>query len=797
MEDKEERTAGLKMLAEKALQTPINPKHMRYCPSMDLLALATTDQQIHVFRTKGQRVFGVSRKEPSDRIVKMTWKPNGNVMYEKDALISSESPICYIGWTTNLTAIQHVQNMVSQFEDSMTLDAFIASTKEAKDSRHVPDLPNELAFIDVMGTLPKLATLPIGGSRGDVFSSRLALDTLFKPMPTGSTQSAEVLIVGLEDGTIQLSMSEDFSIGTFRLGNGAPNLNGSKPFLHCSHPLSTTHAFLVSASTGEAEDLQVVPFDLRLISGAGRHLSLLASKVTEMHNLLRYLQQAQEHISAEIKATQELPRKFMRNIDETLQEKSDCTWVQAAYHLVVTGHCHPEVKEWLVDELGERGHKRWDKAVTTGYESIRRLTHENLLPALDRLSVHISRLRGLSRYQNSDLLLGLSTPELDNIVDSVNGLQLLSNQLLKCTISESRQFGAFSTWLRHEIEKQATEPTSATAQELAQKDMAFDYTSILDYIQGGMTKSRMPRYSGNPMDSKPQWDIEAERGMLFELYKNQMQEEENSSPPRKQLPGLNVLIHYLQKLFASLFDHISETQRRNVHFGMPIYLGAGNSDCADMIMISETIQAATSSFSVFVAVGPLARETSVKIFHISLSVDKGVSTSKEVQCARIPTPPGAVRDIKFVDDEILMLAFTGLGGKSQINAHSLDIPADHWPVDASRLLKIYYRPRDRFSSSLLYRAYRPQWEENSTETHSIDLRNPKEVAARTIHRFPAGKAWAPQRMEINGRKGRRILCLLAEDNLHYRQYAIDSLDGRHVSALKQAKEADVATLSSS
>lgn len=150
-----------------------------------------------------------------------------------------------------------------------------------------------------------------------------------------------------------------------------------------------------------------------------------------------------------------------------------------------------------------------------------------------------------------------------------------------------------------------------------------------------------------------------------------------------------------------------------------------------------------------------------------------------------------------MDDETLMLAFTGLGGKSQIDAQSLDIPADHWLVDASRLLKIYYRPRDRFSSSLLYRAYRPQWEENSTETHSIDLRNPKEVAARTIHKFPAGKAWAPQRMEINGRKGRRILCVLAEDNLHYRQYAIDSLDGHHVSASNQAKKADVATLSSS
>lgn len=197
--------------------------------------------------------------------------------------------------------------------------------------------------------------------RGDIFSSKILLDTLFKPLSTELTESADVLVVGHEDGTIHLSMSEDFSIGTFDLVNAAPSLSGSRPFLHCSHPLSTTHALLVSTKTDQADELQLVPFDLRLISSAGRYLSLLASKVTEMHNLLRYLQQAQEHISAEIKATQDLLSRFMRNIDEALQEKMDCTWVQAAYHLVVTGHCYPEVKEWLVDELGERVHRSFRK----------------------------------------------------------------------------------------------------------------------------------------------------------------------------------------------------------------------------------------------------------------------------------------------------------------------------------------------------------------------------------------------------------------------------------------------------
>lgn len=190
--------------------------------------------------------------------------------------------------------------------------------------------------------------------RGDIFSSRLSLDTLFKPLPTGSADRADLLIVGHEDGTIHLSMSEDFSIGTLRLKDAGPSLSTSKPFLHSSHPLSTTHALLASTASKGIQELQLVPFDLRLISIAGRELSLLASKVTELHNLQRYLRQVQAQISGEIRTSQDLPSRFMRNINETLLEKSDCTWVDAAYHLVVTGHCYSEVKEWLVDELGER-----------------------------------------------------------------------------------------------------------------------------------------------------------------------------------------------------------------------------------------------------------------------------------------------------------------------------------------------------------------------------------------------------------------------------------------------------------
>ena len=42
------------------------------------------------------------------------------------------------------------------------------------------------------------------------------------------------------------------------------------------------------------------------------------------------------------------------------------------------------------------------------------------------------------------------------------------------------------------------------------------------------------------------------------------------------------------------------------------------------------------------------------------------------------------------------------------------------------------------------------------------------------HTFPPGLEWAPEKIEINGRKGRRVICVLAKNKINYRIYDIDS-----------------------
>ena len=191
-------------------------------------------------------------------------------------------------------------------------------------------------------------------NRDEAFSSRASLDAIFHSSKKDSNDFADVLVTGFEDGTIHLSIYDFFEIGSFSLQRGPSQIESGRLLLHYSHPYFSTHSLLVSASFHGKDELCFVPLDLRLIPESGRYLSLLATKSTQMHNILRYIQQLQTQLYSEFKASQDLPSRFIGNIEEALQEKADCGWVHAAYQLVVTGSCYPAVKEWLVDELGER-----------------------------------------------------------------------------------------------------------------------------------------------------------------------------------------------------------------------------------------------------------------------------------------------------------------------------------------------------------------------------------------------------------------------------------------------------------
>ncbi len=164
------------------------------------------------------------------------------------------------------------------------------------------------------------------------------------------------MVVGTRDGHVHLSIYDSFIVGLFPppLFTSGTNDARAQMILHAAHKRYSTHALLMDSSSNSTPGLYYVPMDLRFVSASSEYLSLLASRSTALENLLRYINQVQILMTSEWQASRDLPKKFLRTISESLEQKHGCDIVQAMYHSVATGHTFPVVREWLVDDLAER-----------------------------------------------------------------------------------------------------------------------------------------------------------------------------------------------------------------------------------------------------------------------------------------------------------------------------------------------------------------------------------------------------------------------------------------------------------
>ena len=188
-------------LAEKVVQVSIIPQHLEYCPTMDLIAAVTVDDLVQVYRLNGQKVFGNQNKQGSSEVCRIKWKPNGEslhwywdrpcadtplsgqclataysnnslsltsahtgkIIHYIDCSAYSKSRICCLGWGVNFTDTKRMTEQIKDLEGEITLDDIISRNPQIKAIDAIPDLPMDLAFLDIETSLPKLSPLSSAG----------------------------------------------------------------------------------------------------------------------------------------------------------------------------------------------------------------------------------------------------------------------------------------------------------------------------------------------------------------------------------------------------------------------------------------------------------------------------------------------------------------------------------------------------------------------------------------------------------------------------------------------------------
>lgn len=605
---------------------------------MDLIALVTDEENLDVYRINGQRAFGLKRKSEDVSVDALQWEFNGKSIAvswsdgstdvvsaetgkvtHKDVMLPSLSAqehdmgedevprVKCMGWGLNFINTEAVKKRIATktketsggqidgfgnpttedwdaFRDDTTLEDFLQRQPDLQTLDIAPDLPDQLAMMDMEALLPKLPAIPVppalpfmrvSPATSGAFSSQAEVDALLHSHHLRDHNSVDMFFRCSDRGTIHPSIYDSLETVNVQLPS-AWNVE-SMPLLHASHPYSCTHSLLMrttSPASPRKQRIALVPLILKFIPSAGIYLHLIASKTSQLQNLLLYITQTLQRIRTFFKQSTDLPGKFMMNISETLEEKSQGDLITNLFHIACTGNPSPIMREWLVDELAEQGHKRWDSTVTAAMTTLIALLHENLLPAIDRCSIVVSRLRGLAQFHDRDWIFTSPVHDFSTLLEVLQNLRLLAHTTLLYASEEKRQFHAFSKWLRFTIDFEATEPESQSRSEMEHRDPGVDISQVLEYIKHGLTKSDLNPY----LRPEAQLSTQA-RGAepaSYEDTKKAVDLLKEGALFKEEALCLEHVIGHLKTGVTSLLRQVSAWQESNVQIDSGFVLAEGD-----------------------------------------------------------------------------------------------------------------------------------------------------------------------------------------------------------------------------
>ncbi|KAF3041164.1 hypothetical protein E8E12_009334 [Didymella heteroderae] len=822
--------------AEKILLHPVHPHLIAHCPTMDLIAVVTDEESLDVYRINGQRAFGLKRKNDDVTVDTIQWEFNGKSIAVswsdgKTDLVSAETGkvglkdlelpkdasrdgekgrVKCIGWGLNFIDVEAVKSRTRKATRGFDLKT--AEWDEAKDGADVedflqrqpdlqaldcaPDLPDQLAVMDVETLLPKLPAIPLPPtlpfmrlSQADsgAFSSQAEVDALLHSHHLKDYNSVDMFVRCSNRGTVHPSIYDSLETVTVSIPP-AWNIE-STPLLHTSHPYGCSHGLLLqaTASDSQTKNIAFVPLTLNFIPNAGIYLHLIASKTSQLQNLLLYITQCLQRIRTFFKQATDLPSKFMMNITETLEEKGQGDLITNLFHLACTGACPPLIREWLVDELTEQGHKRWDSTVTSSLTTLQALLHENLIPALDRTAAVISRLRGLAIYHDSDWIFSGPVSQFTALLDVLQNMRHLAHTVLSYVTDEKRQFHAFSRWLRFVIDFEATEPDSQSRAEMESRDSGVDIGLVLEYVRHGLQQSSLKPFL-MPEVMLDEEDKQKE-AVSYEDTKKAIGVAEEGQSWRPDALCMEHVLGHLAKGTTGLLRQVSKWQESGIQMNSGVILfpcsPAGN-ETVDMRMVYEQpgskLSPSSTSLSTYIAISAPTSKTLT--IHCLTHASAITSLPRDLHSHSIASLsfPGRVISFSFADDSSLLVLLhipessssLTSNGKSVSGHRILRIPyaASHNSSDAkssssnSETIPYTTLPADQASQHLLPAGAPPP---SAQETQT----SPEQVQTYTIHVFARGERFVPHKLVVNGRKGRRVVVVLAEDGKHYRVLDLD------------------------
>ncbi|CCJ30289.1 unnamed protein product [Pneumocystis jirovecii] len=369
---------AFKILGEKVLTEKIKLKS--WCPSMDLLAFITVSNEIWVYRLSGSRVWGTLNKD--HEATSIAWRPD---------VIGLNSGTMKLYNVNDGLLLHTIEPRASEF-DKITLVSWVTEKLESTEEQY------PLQEFDPAKFLPRLACIPSAKSKN--FSSSSLTNFVSTNNEDKQTNKMDLLISGDGRGNLHISVCGLFHLALIPLVSADKTINTSRELL-CHFSSSDLRIQSAISKNEQTQEVFIHLLDMKAFKALGTSITEIAKCSTNFHFLLAYIKEGIITITEEWQNINDIEQEYLQAFYDCLHEhnvSNVATPRLELFSLVMTGIPSAPLRDWMTKKLTERGLKKWEKTSLTSYENLRKLTHQYILPACDRVALLLSKLNGLSKW---------------------------------------------------------------------------------------------------------------------------------------------------------------------------------------------------------------------------------------------------------------------------------------------------------------------------------------------------------------------------------------------------------------
>ncbi|KTW27400.1 hypothetical protein T552_02379 [Pneumocystis carinii B80] len=707
---------AFKILGEKVLPETIKLKS--WCPSMDLLAFITTSNEIWVYRLSGSRVWKTLNK--NHEATSITWRPDGKVL-----VVGLSNGTIRLYNVNDGLLLHTIEPQAPEF-DRVSLVSWVTEKRKLSFSEEQFSLQE----FDPIKFLPRLASIPSEKSRN--FSNSSLTNFVSTNNEDKQINEMDLLISGDMRGNLHISICGLFHLALLPLVSTDKITNTQRQLL-CHFSSSDLRIQSTISKNEQTQEVFIHLLDMKAFRALGASVTEIAKCSTNFHFLLTYIKEGITTITEEWQNMNDIEQEYLQAFYDCLNEHNVANVATPRlelFSLVMTGIPSAPLRDWMTKRLTERGLKKWEKTSLASYENLRKLTHQYILPACDRVALLLSKLNGLAKWPKTAKPMFIDSKKIQACLYILHiFIENLYNFIEKIN-EEVQLFKSFTIWMKFIFEE--ISPTELVTDTTLHPANALEVAKFIETVF--------------PASSISEFITSDEKLILpnnFDSYSYNFQEKR----PRLSFKViLENLMSYGTLIFNKPAAELNNQWTRLMHQLLSKNL---SNALLDMRLIDYD-----NYYSVYIAGYPKKKEDDIFSSHIFQIIrfnlhDDGTKISMNSEYVSIDLTINSqefwiIQDLAFVDDKnIILLLYK--------NDNEEYILADF------NYIKLDYKEHILNTSKELF--------DFTLKQDSIKINFSR------CRRFTSD--FVPQSITINGLPGRRIGCILANDLQRYQIFDID------------------------